>query len=130
MAFYLPTSTSAEDVLRFAERMHREHSSTLAVLGFALSEDVPALRAQYEDFRLTFPIASGRPLRQRYAVDATPRLIVLDPDGYVRSAITGWGPESSIALETEILRWLRPEGSAKTPQSAQSSAPATARRQP
>jgi hypothetical protein len=109
--------------------MHREHPQTLAVLGFALSEDAPALRAQYEEFRLTFPVASGRPLRQRYAVDATPRLIVLDADGYVRSAITGWGPESSVTLETEILRWLRPEGSTKTTQPAQSSDPGAVNRQ-
>ncbi|HEV8062369.1 MAG TPA: redoxin domain-containing protein, partial [Gemmataceae bacterium] len=89
MVFYLPTSSSAEEVLRFAERMHREHTKPLSVLGFALSDDVPALRAQYEDFRLSFPIALGKPLRQRYGVDATPRLIVIDPDGYVRSTLTG-----------------------------------------
>ncbi len=130
MVFYLPTSTSAEEVLRFAERMHREHPTTLAVLGFALSEDAPVLRAQYEEFRLTFPIGAGRPLRQRYGVDATPRLIVLDPDGYVRTAITGWGPESSVALETEILRWLRPEGSPKSAQSPQSSGAISGSRQP
>ena len=114
MVFYLPTSSSAEEVLRFAERMHREHANTLAVLGFALSEDVPALRAQYEEFRLSFPIASGRPLRQRYSVDATPRLIAIDPDGYVRSVFAGWGPETATALETDIVHWIRPEGPAKS----------------
>jgi peroxiredoxin len=119
MVFYLPTSSSAEEVLRFAERMHREHKDTLAVLGFALSDNVPQLRAQYEDFHLSFPIATGRSLRQRYGVVATPRLIVIDPDGYVRSAYDGWGPETPTALEGDVLRWLRPESPTKATQPVQ-----------
>ena len=130
MIFYSPGSLSAEEVLRFAERMHREHKTTLAVLGFALSEDVPALQAQYDDFRLSFPIASGRPLRQRYAVDATPRLITIDSEGYVRSALTGWGPETPGALEADILRCIKPESPTKPVQPAQSSSPSTRLQQP
>ncbi|CAN5296912.1 hypothetical protein BH10PLA2_BH10PLA2_06200 [soil metagenome] len=121
MVFYLPGSASAEEVLRFAERMNREHKGPLAVLGFALSEDVAALRAQYEEFHLSFPIGIGRPLRQRYGVETTPRMIVLDSDGYVRSALDGWGPETAHALEAAIVTWLRPESSTKPAQPAQSS---------
>ncbi len=121
MVFFLPTSPSAEEVLRFAERMHRDHKAGLAVLGFTLADDVKLLRSEFEDFRLSFPIATGKPLRERYGLEATPQFVVIDPDGYVRSMLTGWGPETGATLEGDILRWLRPESPAKPAQPAQSS---------
>ena len=83
MVFFLPTSPSAEEVLRFAERMHREHKTGFAVLGFTMADDDKLLRSEFEDFRLSFPIATGKPLRERYSLEATPQFVVIDPDGYV-----------------------------------------------
>jgi hypothetical protein len=48
-------------------------------------------------------------------------MLVIDPEGYVRSAYDGWGQETSTLLERDVLRWLRPENSTKTSQPVQPS---------
>lgn len=94
LVFYQPTSSSAQEVLRYADRMGRRHAGNLFVLGLPLVDDVRQIRPQYEELFLTFPIAAGNDLRHRYAVEATPHLVVIDSQGFVRAVCSGWGPET------------------------------------
>jgi len=43
-------------------------------------------------------------LRLSYAVDATPKFVVLDADGVVRGSYTGWGPETPRGVVEELKR--------------------------
>ena len=55
---------------------------------------------------MTFPILSGTGLLISYAVDATPKLVLLDGGGTVRGNWTGWGQETADTITTELRRWL------------------------
>ena len=48
----------------------------------------------------------GRALRQSYAVEATPKLMVIDANGMLRGSWVGWGEETRGA----VLRELRESG--------------------
>jgi peroxiredoxin len=107
MVFYSPNSTKAEELLRFAQRIQNAYRDTVYVLGFALSDDSEHIRQQAKDYQLTMPILSGKGLRQSYAVEATPKLIVLDADGVVRGSYDGWGPETPELVTQEVATSLR-----------------------
>ena len=49
---------------------------------------------QRERLRLYVPVLSGTGLRLSYAVEATPKLVVIDAAGLVRGSYLGWGPET------------------------------------
>jgi hypothetical protein len=104
LVFYSPESLAAEEVLRFAKE---KHSQGVAVLGLSVSDDGERIRRQYAELQVAFPILSGKGLRQSYAVDATPKLFVLDADGVVRGSYVGWGPETSASVSEELRMWPR-----------------------
>jgi hypothetical protein len=56
--------------------------------------------------RLPFPILAGKGLHLTFAVDATPRLVLLDAEGIVRLALTGWGHQVPQEVLAELQRWL------------------------
>jgi peroxiredoxin len=107
MVFYTPSSLTVREVLRFSQTVQDAHRQGVTVLAFAISDDVEQIRKQQTEFRLSFPILSGKGLRQTYAVDATPKLIVLDGDGVVRGSYVGWGPETGTSVTEELKQWLR-----------------------
>jgi hypothetical protein len=53
--------------------------------------------------QVRFPTLAGKALKRSYGVESTPRFVVLDSEGVVRAAFTGWGPEIPPAL-TEAVR--------------------------
>ena len=53
------------------------------------------------------PLVSGKGLRQSYAVDATPKMVVLDGEGLVRGTYEGWGREIPQAVTQELDRWQK-----------------------
>jgi hypothetical protein len=57
----------------------------------AVTHKVADAVAQQKEMALPFPVLDGTGLHQTFAVDATPRLIVLDAEGVMRGAYTGWG---------------------------------------
>jgi len=114
MVFYSPNSTKAEELLRFAQRIQNAYRDTVHVVGFAISDDSEHIRQQGKDYQLTMPILSGKGLRQSYAVEATPKLIVLDADGVVRGSYDGWGPETPELVTQEVATSLtRKSGAAQ-----------------
>jgi peroxiredoxin len=114
MVFYTPSSLTVREVLRFSQTVQDARRQGVTVLAFAISDDVEQIQKQKTEFRLTFPILSGKGLRQTYSVDATPKLIVLDGDGVVRGSYVGWGPETSTSVTEEVQRWLRADPPSKS----------------
>ena len=108
LVFYSPTSRYAEELLRFAQGLQDKNPAEVNVVGLAVSEDTEAVLKQYADLKLQFPLAAGKGLRQTYAVEATPKLVVLDADGVVRGAYVGWGREIPVAVADDLKRWQRP----------------------
>jgi peroxiredoxin len=107
MLFYSPKSTKAEEVLRFAQALQDSERDRIHVVGFAVSDDSAHIQRQCKDFHLTFTILSGKGLRQSYAVEATPKLMVLDANGVVRGSYDGWGPETAPSVTAELKAWLQ-----------------------
>src|SRR5207245_245601 len=108
LVFYSPTSRYAEELLRFAQSLQDMNAAEVTVLGLAVSEDTEGVLKQYADLKLQFPLAAGKGLRQTYAVESTPKLVVLDADGVVRGAYIGWGREIPSSVSEELKRWQRP----------------------
>lgn len=108
MVFYSPTSVTAEELLRFAQAVQEAHKETVTVLGLAMSDDVERVRQQRDALKVTFPILNGSGLRQSYAVETTPKLVVLDESGTVRCSQFGWGEETPTAVLMEVRRCLSP----------------------
>jgi len=67
-----------------------------------MSADGDAVRKQRADLKLTMAIYDGRGIRQSYAVEATPKLMVVDADGILRGAWVGWGEETRGAVLREL----------------------------
>jgi peroxiredoxin len=109
MVFYHPDSTTAEQVLGFAQAVQEKYRQKISVLGFAVSEDAARVQKQQRALRLSFPIHGGKGLRQSYGVEATPQLVIIDADGLVRGSYIGWGPETAAMVTEELQHWVRSE---------------------
>jgi peroxiredoxin len=94
MAFYHPKSLYADEVLRLAQEVADAGKGQVVVLGMAMSADGNLVRKQRSQLGLSFPILDGSALRQSYAVEATPSLMVIDAEGILRSTQVGWGSET------------------------------------
>jgi hypothetical protein len=105
MIFYDPASPLAESALRLGEQVSAGSKGAVGVVGLALSADKKAVRHQRAELKLTIPVFDGRGLRQGYGVKATPRLMVVDADGFLRGAWDGWGEETRDGVLTELRRW-------------------------
>ena len=107
LVFYSPTSPTIDSLLRFAQDVHDRHGDTVHVVTLAVSEDVERVLQQRRDMKVTVPVLSGTGLRLSYAIEATPKLVVLDSAGVVRTSCIGWGPETPYSV-LEDLRRCRP----------------------
>jgi peroxiredoxin len=109
MVFYTPTSKSARELLRFAQHLHEDLHPQINVLGMAVSDDVEQVRSQQQSLQLRFALLNGRGLKQTYAVETTPKFIVIDGKGIVRAAFTGWGQETAADVREEVKKWIPKE---------------------
>ena len=108
--FYNPATDTGQQVLRFAQTLQEKHGANLGVVAMAVTQDDALARKQHAEMRLTFPIHDGNGLHLTFGVDATPRLVVLDGDGHLRAAVTGWGLQIAQEISDEIGRWLPKQG--------------------
>jgi peroxiredoxin len=109
LVFYNPASAITPDLLRFAQQIAEKHRSKIAVIGLSVADDANVARRQHAELKLSFPILSGKGLRQVYAVEATPKLVVLDAAGVVRAGYLGWGQETPGAIQDELKQSLLKE---------------------
>lgn len=105
LLFYSPASSTAEEVLRFAQGTADFYK--VAVLALSVADDAVRVRRQCDELRLTLPVLSGKDLRSAFAVEATPKLIVLDAAGMVRASYDGWGDETPSVVRGAIKRCLQ-----------------------
>ncbi|MFL5242737.1 MAG: peroxiredoxin family protein [Gemmataceae bacterium] len=104
--FYNPKSRTAEELLGFAQCVQDAHSDALKVVAFPISDDAEGIKKQNADLHLTILVLEGSKLRQRYAVEETPKLILLDAKGTVRGSYVGWGSETGPALQADLKKTL------------------------
>jgi peroxiredoxin len=105
MVFYNPSSRTTGELLRFAQKLGDAHHD-LTVVGFNVAPDAEQVKKQRADLGLTFGMIDGSGLRTSYAVDGTPRMVLLDAKGVVRGAFSGWGRETPGDVMEEVRRWL------------------------
>jgi peroxiredoxin len=108
LVFYHPASPTSDEVLRFAQKVAADHPGTAHVVGMSVSDDAALVRKQHAEMKLTFPVLSGGGLRVSYAVEDTPKFILLDATGVVRGAYLGWGRETAGEVLAELARWIAP----------------------
>jgi peroxiredoxin len=108
LVFYHPNSPTADDVLRFAQKLAAGRAGALHVVGMSVSDDAAVVRKQHAELRLTFPVLGGGGLRHSYAIEDTPKFVLLDGAGVVRGAYLGWGRETAGEVLAELERWTGP----------------------
>jgi len=108
LIFFSPKSPRVEQVLRFGQEVTATYGAKVAVLGLAVSDDAEAVRKLWDRQKLTYPPLSGQGLRLTFGVESTPKFIVLDGDGVLRSSYVGWGVEIPHDITEELRHWLPP----------------------
>jgi peroxiredoxin len=114
LVFYSPKSFTAHEVLQFAQRLQDDNERRVNVVSCAFADDVEAVRRQREQLHVSLPVLSGKGLKQAYAVEATPKLVVVDGSGIIRGSYVGWGPETPDAVRDELRLWLPRETQPKS----------------
>ncbi len=102
--YYNPHTQIGVDVLTFAKFAVEKMGDKLAIAAFAVTNEPEFATKQHADMKLPFPIFEGTALRLAFAVEATPRFVVLDSDGVLRASSTGWGRHIGGELLEEIRR--------------------------
>jgi peroxiredoxin len=106
LVFYHPSSSTAGELLRFAQEVHTNYGKFMSVIGLSVLDDsAPALK-QHMALKLGFPLLHGGGMRFSYGVDTTPKMILIDSAGVVRGTYTGWGRETTGEVVSELRRWL------------------------
>ncbi len=108
MVFYNPASPTAPVVLRFAQRLAAEGAHRLTVVGLSVAGSPEVVRHQREQLGLAFPILDGAGLRVSYAVETTPKFVLLDSSNVVRGSWLGWGHETPQEVREELRKWMAP----------------------
>jgi hypothetical protein len=106
IVFYNPATDTGRQVLQFALELGDKHGQKIGILALAVTQDAELARKQHAELRLPFPIHDGNGLHLTFGVEATPRFVVLDAEGYLRGAYTGWGLQTADEVGAELVRWL------------------------
>jgi peroxiredoxin len=109
LVFFHPASVNANELLRFSQQLTTTYPTQMTVIGMSMVEDTDKVLKQRSDLGLTFPLLKGNGLRASYALEATPKMVLIDPNGFVRAAWTGWGAETPAEVLQEVRRWLTTE---------------------
>jgi peroxiredoxin len=104
--YYDPATPTGKEVLLFAQKLCDKYEDDLQVLGMAVSDDLELVRRQHQALDLSFPILDGKAMIRAFGVDGTPRVVVLDAQGVVRCAFTGWGFHSPAEVDGEIRKLM------------------------
>lgn len=100
--FYNPSSETGMQLLRFAQGLHERYKAELSVMALAVTNNADLVRRQHAEMRLPFAILDGSGLHLTFGVDATPRLVIIDGQGTLRAAFTGWGAQTPRDIVKEI----------------------------
>src|ERR1019366_4165371 len=100
--FYNPATPLGKEVLSHVKKLSEQHAEQVGILAMAVTSDVEVVRKQHSQMRLSFPILDGNGLRLSFGAEQTPRFVVVDAQGLVRLAQTGWGFQTPSEID-EIL---------------------------
>jgi peroxiredoxin len=107
LVFYHPASPTAQELLRFAREVDTRFAGGVVVVGLSVSDDVRAVRRQQAEVGIAFPLLHGNGLRISYAVETTPKMVLVDATGIVRGSYVGWGGETSGEVLSDLRRWTQ-----------------------
>jgi peroxiredoxin len=105
--FYNPASPLGKEIVGYARQLSENQAGKLGIMALAVTSDNELVRKQHKEMRLAFPILDGNGLRLLFGADQTPRFLVLDSDGRVRLAQTGWGIHTPIEIEEAVRQGQR-----------------------
>jgi hypothetical protein len=106
IVFYNPATQTGKQVLDLCQTLSNRYQENLTILPMAVTDDTALACRQHAERKLPFPILDGRGLHRTFGVDATPRFLVLDKDGILQAACTGWSPENTRDIDSQIRRCL------------------------
>jgi peroxiredoxin len=105
--FYNPATPLGKEVLGFVKQLNEKHIGKWGVMAMAVTNDADVAKKQHKELKLTFPILDGNGLRLSFGAGQTPRFVVVDGDGMVRLAETGWGFQTPHEIEDVLQRCLK-----------------------
>jgi len=105
LVFYSPASPTADEMLRFARDVHARFNGGVMVVGLSVSDDVRTVQRQRVQTGVDFPLLHGNGLRISYAVETTPKIVLVDATGIVRGSYVGWGRETASEVLADLRRW-------------------------
>ena len=100
--YYNPHTATGLQVLNFARELATKRGDGISLMAMAVTSDPELARRQHGELALPFPILDGGSMRIPFAVDATPRFIVLDGEGVIRHLSTGWAPAVADELREHL----------------------------
>ena len=105
--FYNPATPLGKEVLTEVKRLSEKHTSRLGIMAMAVTPEAEIARKQHQQMKLSFSILDGNGLRLTFGADQTPRFVIVDSEGLVRLAQTGWGVQTLYEIDEALQRCLR-----------------------
>lgn len=109
MAFVQPGTPVAEQVLLACKEWKAVAGDNLTVIVLSVRPDARSLDRLTRDTSFKTPVLDGSGLRISYAVESTPRLVLLDSRHQCLGIYDGWGIETRLDCGQEINRLLQPK---------------------
>ncbi|MSU77737.1 MAG: redoxin domain-containing protein [Gemmataceae bacterium] len=100
--FYNPATDLGKEVLRYVKTLNDRVAGRMAVFAMAVTRDVEMALGQHKEMLLPFPVLDGTGMRQLLGATDTPCFVVVDPDGIIRLAQTGWGYQTPGEIESSL----------------------------
>ena len=113
LAFVQPGTPVAEQVLLACKEWKALAGDNLTVIVLAVKSDARSLDRLTRDTSFKTPVLDGSGLRISYAVESTPRLVLLDARHQCLGIYDGWGFETRLDCGQEIIRMLQPKAPAR-----------------
>ncbi len=106
MVFYSPDSRHVDELMQLALSISSRHKQ-VAMVGLTMAGDAEQINRQRHAKGWKFPVLDGTGLRISYAVDCTPKMVLVGADGVVRATVVGWGDETANEVYAELPGWLK-----------------------
>ena len=65
------------------------------------------MQKQHKDLKLPFSILDGNGMHHTFGVDGLPRIVVVDGEGVVRAASTGWGVYTPAEVHEQVKACMK-----------------------
>jgi hypothetical protein len=104
--FYNPATENGQHALEMGLDLASRYPQKATVLPLAVTDDVALVLKQHKEMKLPFTILEGNGLMSFFAVDALPHAVVLDSQGVMRCALTGWGYQIPLEVEEHLKKCL------------------------